>query len=130
MSLTRFANFMKRGPALLLLALASLSNSALFAQITTATLTGTIKDATGAVVPHAKIETTNRGTASVRSAVSDSNGGRSTLDPVKLRVQTTPAVETGRRVHDANGTWAARDVLLMGEFLAKIETGLDAAYGL
>src|SRR5437868_14146801 len=54
MSLTRFAAFMKRGPALLLLALVPLLNSALFAQITNATLTGTIKDATGAVVPHAK----------------------------------------------------------------------------
>ena len=74
MSLARFANFIKGGSAVLLLALAASSPSALFAQITNATLTGTIKDATGAVVPHAKIETTNRGTASLRSAVSDSNG--------------------------------------------------------
>jgi len=46
-----------------------------------------------------------------------------------IRGVPSAAVATGRRVHNANGTWAARDVLLMGEFLAKIEPGSDAAYG-
>ena len=74
MFLTQWANFLKRRTAQFLLAALVSSNSALFAQITIATLTGAVKDTTGAVVPRARIEVTNRGTGFVRSATSDSSG--------------------------------------------------------
>ena len=74
MFLTQCANFLKPRPALFLLAALVPLNSALFAQITIATLTGAVKDTTGGVVPRARIEVTNRGTGLVRSAVSDSSG--------------------------------------------------------
>src|SRR2546425_7514828 len=74
MFLTQCANFLTSRPALFLLVALMSLNGALFAQITIATLTGAVKDATGAVVPRARIEAVNRGTGLVRSAVSDSNG--------------------------------------------------------
>jgi len=48
MFLTQWANFLKRRTAQFLLAALVSSNSALFAQITIATLTGAVKDTTGA----------------------------------------------------------------------------------
>lgn len=44
------------------------------AQRSTATLTGTVMDPTGAVIPNAKITITNKSTQEVRHAQSDSNG--------------------------------------------------------
>ena len=43
----------------------------------TASITGTITDATSARVPEAKVTATNQGTASVRTALTDSNGSYS-----------------------------------------------------
>src|SRR5436190_15066676 len=47
---------------------------ALSAQVTTATLIGTVRDSSGAIVPGANVVATNEGTGVAREAVSDSNG--------------------------------------------------------
>jgi outer membrane receptor protein involved in Fe transport len=44
------------------------------AQVTTGTVSGTVSDPSGAVLPGAKIEITNEGTGAVRSVVADSTG--------------------------------------------------------
>jgi len=46
----------------------------LFAQVTTATLYGTVRDSTGAIVPGASIVATNDGTGVTREATSDAGG--------------------------------------------------------
>jgi hypothetical protein len=56
--------------ALLILGLAATA----VAQQSTATLTGTVMDPTGAVIPNAKITITNKNTQEVRRAQTDSNG--------------------------------------------------------
>src|SRR5437588_4017873 len=55
---------------LLILALAATA----IAQQSTATLTGTVMDPTGAVIPNAKVTITNKNTQEVRRAQTDSNG--------------------------------------------------------
>jgi Carboxypeptidase regulatory-like domain len=44
------------------------------AQVTTGTISGTVADSTGAVLPGAKIEVQNEGTGSVRTVIADSVG--------------------------------------------------------
>ncbi len=44
------------------------------AQSQTASITGTVKDSTGAAVPQAKVTTHNRATSSIRSAITDDSG--------------------------------------------------------
>src|SRR5689334_2361401 len=46
----------------------------LFAQVTTATLYGTVRDSTGAIVPGASVVATNDGTGVTREATSDAGG--------------------------------------------------------
>ncbi|HUJ50679.1 MAG TPA: carboxypeptidase regulatory-like domain-containing protein, partial [Bryobacteraceae bacterium] len=58
-----------------MLALVRLSMSSLPAQITaTATLQGTVTDATGAVIPNANVKITNKSTGELRTAVSNGAG--------------------------------------------------------
>jgi len=60
--------------ATILLAVSSLATLPLTAQVTTATLYGVVKDATGAAVPGATATATNRGTGASRNAVTDERG--------------------------------------------------------
>jgi hypothetical protein len=50
------------------------STSALFAQTVTGTVTGTVSDQSGAVVPGANLAAHNMGTGVTSSAISDSGG--------------------------------------------------------
>src|SRR5215471_8889226 len=62
-----------------------LAAAAAYAQISQATLEGTIQDNSGAVVPGAQITLKNKGTAAVRTAVTDQSGQYSilNLDPAE-----------------------------------------------
>ena len=44
------------------------------AQVTTGTISGTVADSTGAVLPGAKIEVQNEGTGAVRTVIADATG--------------------------------------------------------
>jgi hypothetical protein len=57
----------------LVLSLVTLTSAA-FAQITSATITGTIKDETGGLLPGVDVTITNTQTGLTRSAVTDGNG--------------------------------------------------------
>jgi len=57
-----------------------LAAAAAYAQISQATLEGTIQDNSGAVVPGAQITLKNKGTAAVRTAVTDQSGQYSILN--------------------------------------------------
>ena len=68
-------NRRRYGPfAALLLAFLLALPMAVFAQTVTGTLTGTVLDATGAVIPGANVELTNSGTSDVRKTVSNGEG--------------------------------------------------------
>ena len=63
-----------RGSYLLLVALFACAPWACFGQITAASLSGAVKDETGAVLPNAEIDVTNLGTGIKRTTVSQPNG--------------------------------------------------------
>ena len=71
------------GLTLAVLGLLLLAAQALYAQVDTGAITGTVKDASGAVIPGAKVTLTNEGTAFSVSTVSDSAGGY-TFTPIKI----------------------------------------------
>ena len=52
------------------------SGTRLNAQVTTATLFGTVRDTTGAIVPGATISAINEGTGLTRTSVTDNGAGR------------------------------------------------------
>ncbi len=58
----------------LTLALASLTATLAFGQAETGSVTGTVKDATGAVVPHAQVTVTSVGTSATRTATTSDTG--------------------------------------------------------
>src|SRR5437868_4767250 len=62
-----------------------LGTAGAFAQISQATLEGTVKDSSGAVIPGASVTLKNKGTAAVRSAITDQSGQYSilNLDPAE-----------------------------------------------
>lgn len=60
--------------ASLLLALAIGAPSALVAQVTSGSLNGTVKDATGGVLPGASVTVTNPSTGVTRAVVTNDNG--------------------------------------------------------
>lgn len=68
------ASRLVRLPAALAIAAALLAPHAALAQVTTATLGGTVTDSTGAVVPNAQIQLTNEATRSQRSSQSNGSG--------------------------------------------------------
>jgi hypothetical protein len=68
------------GLALLLLCLFVLSASAAHAQVLYGTLTGTVADSTGAVIPNASVVITNQGTAEVRTVITSTQGEYSALN--------------------------------------------------
>src|SRR5437879_4951864 len=57
-----------------------LSAAAANAQISQATLEGTVKDNSGAVIPGASVTLKNKGTAAVRTAATDQSGQYSVLN--------------------------------------------------
>src|SRR5271157_5857943 len=73
----------KLGLALALLGLVLFVAQGLYAQVDTGGITGTVKDASGAVIPGAKVTLTNEGTSFSVSTVTDSAGGY-TFTPVKI----------------------------------------------
>ncbi len=66
------------------------SSSGLRAQVDTGSITGTVRDQTGAVIPGAKVTITNQGTALTLSTVTGSDGSY-TFTPVKIGVYTVTA---------------------------------------
>jgi hypothetical protein len=73
----------KLGLALVILGLVLIAVPGLYAQVDTGGITGTVKDASGAVIPGAKVTLTNEGTSYSVSTVSDS-AGTYTFTPVKI----------------------------------------------
>ena len=73
----------KLGLALGLLGLVLFAAQGLYAQVDTGGITGTVKDASGAVIPGAKVTLTNEGTSFSVSTVTDSAGAY-TFTPVKI----------------------------------------------
>jgi hypothetical protein len=69
--------------ALALLGLVVFAAQGLYAQVDTGGITGTVKDASGAVIPGAKVSLTNEGTSYSVSTVTDS-AGTYTFTPVKI----------------------------------------------
>ena len=65
---------MHRQRALLLVALVLLVAASAYAQVTTATLVGLVRDNSGAVIPGASVIATHEGTGVAREGVSDANG--------------------------------------------------------
>ena len=66
---------MHRERALWLVALVLLVSASAYAQVTTATLVGLVRDNSGAVIPGASVIATHEGTGVAREGVSDANGG-------------------------------------------------------
>lgn len=73
--------------AAILLALSSLPAARLFAQVDTGAILGTVKDASGAVVPGAKITLTDEGTG-LRLATTTASNGSYVFSPVKIGLYT------------------------------------------
>jgi hypothetical protein len=65
---------MHRQRALWLVALVLFVSASAYAQVTTATLVGLVRDNSGAVIPGASVVATNEGTGVAREGVSDANG--------------------------------------------------------
>src|SRR5437762_8302870 len=65
-----------------------------FAQVDTATIQGTIKDQTGAVIPGAKITLTNEGT-SFSVSLQSTGDGSYTFTPVKIGTYTVSVEQAG-----------------------------------
>ena len=65
---------MRTRMCLLVVAFAVLYAAQSIAQVTTATISGTVSDSSGAVLPGAKVEITNEGTGVVRTSVTGANG--------------------------------------------------------
>src|SRR5262245_21521764 len=74
---------MSRYLPVLLIAVILLGGSAVFAQVTTATIAGVVQDASGAVIPGVSITAKNLETGVTRTATSD-EGGRYTLPDMTL----------------------------------------------
>src|SRR5690348_2563979 len=72
-----------------------------FAQISTATLVGEVKDATGAVVPGAKVEAKNLSTGASRSTVTDASGEYAIPNLPAARY-TVSVAATGFKTYVAN----------------------------
>jgi hypothetical protein len=72
----------------------ALSAAGAYAQVDTGTITGTVTDQSGAVVPNAKVNLTNQGTAFTISTTT-SAGGVYTFTPVKIGTYTVSVEVTG-----------------------------------
>jgi len=73
-----------------LLVIALLAPAHLYSQVDTGSISGIIKDASGAVVPGAKVTLTNEGTSLVRLTTSSGNGGYA-FSPVTIGTYTITA---------------------------------------
>src|SRR5579871_1190589 len=73
-----------------------LASQSLWGQAATASITGTVVDASGAVVPGAAITATNNGTGIMRSTTSD-NQGRYSLPDLAIGVYDVQASKMGFR---------------------------------
>ena len=101
----------------LLLLSISLS-SAVLAQNVTASITGTVKDATGAVVPNATVRATNTGTQTQFDGVSDGTG-------TYLLRNLPVGVYTVRIESKGFQGWESRDVRLQVNEIARIDASLN-----
>ena len=81
----------------------SMSLFALQAQTITATITGTVTDATGAVVPNAKVVATNTGTNLTYNATSNESG---TIQPAVS--SCWQLLQSRRRLRASSGQWLDR----------------------
>jgi len=84
----------KLGLALALLGLLLFAPQGLYAQIDTGSISGTISDASGAVVPAAKVSLTNEGTNLTIMTTSKDDGGY-IFTPVKIGTYTVAAEAAG-----------------------------------
>ena len=88
-----------------LFAVALLISSAAQGQVTGATLSGTVIDATGGAIADAKISIQNTATATIRSSVTDSAGfyRKGTFDLLPIAV---PPRGSARRLYQELGWWS------------------------
>jgi hypothetical protein len=96
------------------------SSAALLAQNITATITGIVKDATGAVVPNATVKATNTGTQAAFQTTAGPDGA--------FLLRTLPVGLWSVRV-EAQGfqAWEARDVRLQVNEIVRVDAALNVA---
>ncbi|MGH9354434.1 MAG: carboxypeptidase-like regulatory domain-containing protein, partial [Terriglobia bacterium] len=80
--------------SLVILVLAVAGSSRLFAQVDTGTITGTVTDPSGAVIPGATVDLINQGTNFKLTATTDSSGSY-TFTPIKIGTYTVEATFRG-----------------------------------
>src|SRR6266700_43417 len=91
-----------RGLAVGIIGLIALGNSLLFAQSFTATITGTVRDATGAVVPDAGVTAKHLDTGLTRTVQADT-GGAFNLPLLPVGAYEVTAEKMGFRKEVRNG---------------------------
>ncbi len=110
---------------------ASLLPTALFAQLETAQIVGTITDQSGAVVPKAKVTITSVGSGAERTTATDDTGGYIVTNLLpglyKVTVEASGFAKTERRVQVTVGSRVALDITLaVGAAVTTVEVVAEA----